>query len=591
MMDVDQVPLQQSSSGMQGVLSEVTNASQPYMEKIYLDNQAVVLEGLGEIRDLVIGHNKQKSNFIVLGIISRLVYLIDQPGTTMAIKTLSAEILGSLAQGIKENITRLLDNNTLQCMFTGLNQQEDPTLEGSLQFYETCIRCIRSIVISGSAYAQEKVVKMLPDVMERILKLIDVSFCTQECTCEIITACCKTAGHQEMFQDFRTLEYLTHLLFSGRDQVKAKATQALTALSYENIKVCTTLLALPAKDVFPGDRNNVMIVDQLSLMMSRCQKSQVQLHAACCFTNIYRTGILPTHFEHLISHKTLPCLVRMCDLGRRCSERVLGAQTLAYLIDSEPKLQRIAYVCDLLPEKLHQFLRPPAIHSAISAFIAASTDNLMVVKQLQEDALGKDELKTSAFLAYAALLSNEEDMRKSVADDNLVSQLATALGNNSEEVRVASIKCLLSLSRSVHVLRTFFQNQEIWIPVLELSKRANCSERETAALCALIANLLLEFSPCKEQLIAGGILERMLEWCKHTKSLDVIRNYLYALTNVLFRANTPEETDENKYEDRLEILEKIGVEKMRELVGFDDEVITIKILDIMCNVLTPVEVS
>ena len=30
---------------------------------------------------------------------------------------------------------------------------------------------------------------------------------------------------------------------------------------------------------------------------------------------------------------------------------------------------------------------------------------------------------------------------------------------------------------------------------------------------------------------------------------------------------------------------------MRELVGFDDEVITIKILDIMCNVLTPVEVS
>ena len=44
---------------------------QPYVQKLYNSDEIVVVEGLKQIKNFVIGNNKQKSNFIVLGVVQR----------------------------------------------------------------------------------------------------------------------------------------------------------------------------------------------------------------------------------------------------------------------------------------------------------------------------------------------------------------------------------------------------------------------------------------------------------------------------------------------------------------------------------------
>lgn len=57
--------------------------------------------------------------------------------------------------------------------------------------------------------------------------------------------------------------------------------------------------------------------------------------------------------------QVLPCLVRMCDSSCDCDVRVTGASTVAYLMEADPSLQRLALICEQFPKKLEQYFRRP----------------------------------------------------------------------------------------------------------------------------------------------------------------------------------------------------------------------------------------
>lgn len=63
-------------------------------------------------------------------------------------------------------------------------------------------------------------------------------------------------------------------------------------------------------------------------------------------------------------------------------------------------------------------------------------------------------------------------------------------------VQLAAAKCLHSLSRSVHQLRTTFQDNAVWKPLMKLLQEA--SEEVLKVASSVVCNLLLEFSPSKE---------------------------------------------------------------------------------------------
>lgn len=67
-----------------------------------------------------------------------------------------------------------------------------------------------------------------------------------------------------------------------------------------------------------------------------------------------------------LTFQTLPCLVRMCSKERLLEERVEGAETLAYLIETDVELQRIASITDHLIVMLADYFKYPSSVSAIT---------------------------------------------------------------------------------------------------------------------------------------------------------------------------------------------------------------------------------
>ena len=63
-------------------------------------------------------------------------------------------------------------------------------------------------------------------------------------------------------------------------------------------------------------------------------------------------------------------------------------------------------------------------------------------------------------------------------------------------VQLAAVTCLHSVSRSVQQLRTTFQDNAVWKPLMKLLQGA--SEEVLTVASSAVCNLLLEFSPSKE---------------------------------------------------------------------------------------------
>ena len=100
--------------------------------------------------------------------------------------------------------------------------------------------------------------------------------------------------------------------------------------------------------------------------MARDRPVEMQLTAARCLTYLHRAGAISAD-DGKILYKTLPCLVRMCRKESRTMEKVMGAETLAYLIEVDTELQRIASISDHLIQKLSLFLKEDAFKDLSNA--------------------------------------------------------------------------------------------------------------------------------------------------------------------------------------------------------------------------------
>merc|ERR1719188_1231360 len=80
-----------------------------------------------------------------------------------------------------------------------------------------------------------------------------------------------------------------------------------------------------------------------------------------------------------------------------------------------------------------------------------------------------NSMKSAAFKVFSALGANDEEIRKRIAQtENLMPSLVAALDDPDPELRKSAIRFLLSLSRSVQLLRTTFQDHPMWKPLLNI---------------------------------------------------------------------------------------------------------------------------
>ncbi|KAK2850342.1 hypothetical protein Q7C36_009125 [Tachysurus vachellii] len=528
------------------VLSEVTATSRHYVDRLFDPDPQKVLQGVIDMKNVVIGNNKQKANLIVLGAVPRLLYLLQQSSSSAELRTECAVVLGSLAMGTENNIKSLVDCHIIPTLLQGL-------LCPDLVFIEACLRCLRTVFISPVTPVQ--LLYTDPTVIPHLMSLLSRSQRTQEYITQIFSHCCKTPEHQTVLFNNGAIEKISPLLTSPSYKVRMQALKCFSVLAYENPQVSMTLV-------------NVLVDSELLSqvfvqMMQRDKPIEMQLTAAKCLTYMCRAGAIRTD-DNCIILKTLPCLVRMCSKDRLLEERVEGAETLAYLMEPDVELQRIASVTDHLVAMLADYFKYPSSVSAI-------TD----IKRLDHDLKHAHELRQAAFKLYASLGSNDEDIRKKITEtENMMDRIVSGLSESSIKVRIAAVRCLHSLSRSVQQLRTSFHDHAVWKPLMKLLQ--NAPDEVLVMASSTLCNLLLEFSPSKEPILESGVIDLL---CSLTQSdSTALRvNGIWALMNMAFQADQ---------KVKVEIMRALGTEQLFRLLSDPDANVLMKTLGLLRNLLS-----
>ncbi|KAE8580453.1 hypothetical protein XENTR_v10024436 [Xenopus tropicalis] len=575
------------------VLSEVTASSRHYVDRLFDPDPQKVLQGVIDMKNAVIGNNKQKANLIVLGAVPRLLYLLQQETSSTELKTECAVVLGSLSMGTENNVKSLLDCHIIPALLQGL-------LSSDLRFIEACLRCLRTVFTSPVTPVE--LLYTDASVIPHLMLLLSRSVYAQEYICQIFAHCCKGPDHQTILFNHGVVQNIAHLLTSVSYKVRMQALKCFSVLAFDNPQVSMTL----ANVLVDGELLPQIFVK----MLQRDKPIEMQLTAAKCLTYMCRAGSIRTD-DNCIVLKTLPCLVRMCSKERLLEVRVEGAETLAYLIEPDVELQRIASITDHLISMLADYFKYPSSVSAItdikrhqetgqpcidpeeaeprgtrdeSQCTAPSISHpvsqiqhgcLLTSEELDHDLKHAHELRQAAFKLYASLGANDEDIRKKIIEaEHMMDRIVNGLSETSVKVRLAAVRCLHSLSRSVQQLRTSFQDHAVWKPLMKVLQ--NAPDDILVVASSTLCNLLLEFSPSKEPILESGAVELL---CGLTLSENpALRvNGIWALMNMAFQADQKIKSD---------ILRGLSTEQLFRLLSDSDVNVLMKTLGLLRNLLS-----
>jgi len=176
------------------------------------------------------------------------------------------------------------------------------------------------------------------------------------------------------------------------------------------------------------------------------------------------------------------------------------------------------------------------------------------------------------------LAATDEDIRKKIIDtDDLMNQLNESLQeNNDVKLQMAAVGCLHSLSRSVQLLRTTFQDHPVWKPLISILESPTSSVDCMVLASSTLCNLLLEFSPSKEPIVDNGAIELLCQLThKYDPSLRL--NGVWGLMNMAFQSDQ---------RIKVQIITALGADQIFRLLSDSDINVVMKTLGLLRNLVT-----
>ncbi|CAB4061005.1 ARMC8 [Lepeophtheirus salmonis] len=484
------------------------------------------------LKSCLIGSNKQKHTVIEQGVVPRLIKLLIEPKTKPILKADVAVALGSIAKGNEDHLKVIIDSEVVPVLL-------DTILTNSLHHEnvtEACLRCLRTIFHHPDApvellYSNAKVVPHL-------ILLIPTHQITVP---SILTNACKSREHQNILATHSLVNYLHTLLCSPLSDVQLPALQCLAYLIFNNDHV--------AKIASNSSYKGVMLIDWIVTFLNRDKKVEIQLAAARCLSYLNRCGILQDD-DPKILYKALPCVIRMTKKEESIENRLLAAETLAYAVEVSAELQRIAAISNHLIPTISSFLWWEPETKKFSSLEQTKKNSAV------NETLAKD-MKRASFRVFASLVH--------------------ALEDPDAKLQMSAIGCLHSLSRSVQLLRTTFQDHPVWQPLMKMLSLPNSSSVESLIVASsTLCNLLLEFSPSKEHILDSGAIELL---CELTSRYEVqLRlNGVWGLMNMAFQAEQP---------IKVQIITSLQPDQIFRLLSDSDVKVVMKTLGLLRNLLS-----
>ncbi|UYV73697.1 ARMC8, partial [Cordylochernes scorpioides] len=169
---------------------------------------------------------------------------------------------------------------------------------------------------------------------------------------------------------------------------------------------------------------------------------------------------------------------------------------------------------------------------------------------------------------------SQQALQDIIETESLMEHIVSVLCDPSPGVRLAAVRCLHSLSRSVQQLRTTFQDHAVWRPLMDLCQ--NAPDDILGVASSTLCNLLLEFSPSKEPILERGAIELL---CRLTRKeqLSLRLNGVWALMNMAFQADQKVKS---------QILATLGTDQVFRLLSDPDLHVLMKTLGLLRNLLS-----
>ncbi|XP_041986727.1 armadillo repeat-containing protein 8-like isoform X2 [Aricia agestis] len=506
-------------------------SSRSYVDELYSTDPEKIIEALIALKNSVIGSNRQKSSVIQQGIVPRLLQLMSDDCLDPDIRLEATITIGSLAKGTHENVQALVEQKTAVYLVDLLKNIPIETKQA-----EACLCVLRSIFLH-----QPAPVSAIPHDMKVLSRLTQIAHegspTARSCTIRILSVWCAGPPEQDALCAAGACVAVAESLAAPPPRA-LPALDLLSAMCFENASVAQAALTTRH-----GDKT---IPELLMTLVSRDKPLPVAMAAARCLTFIHRAGALPADDSRVV-FGALPCLARLCTKDMPEDIRATAAETLAYLAEVDTSLQRLAAISNHLMSSLADI---------VNCSSAAA--------------------KQGAFKCFASLGANDEDIRKRIIETHgLMVHVVNGMNNPEPLVRLAAVRCLHSLSRSVQQLRTTFQDHCVWRPLMALLAAAPGAELLTVGSSTL-CNLLLEFSPAKEPMLDQGAVEMLCNLTRRPEAALRL-NGIWALMNMAFQA-------EQKVKQR--ILMCLGTEQMFRLLADPDTRVIMKTLGLLRNLLS-----
>jgi len=558
---------------------EVEASRASYIDNLYDSHEDKVSSAVVTLKNAVIGSQKQKDNIIEQGVLARLIHLLVDPEITTKIKTDVVYILGSITNGSDENIKSLNDVDVVNILLNGL-VSADPKLVCA------CLCCLQSLfqtksplpdvesqfepAVLGNGSLHYQVIYSDPNIVPHLINLMDSTATHQIAVCSIITACCKTSDQQNILVTAGVLQALSAVLTSHVTAVQLAGLQCLAEVVYANDNVAGMVM----NTSYQGKGLLSLVIH----FTGRENGVDIQLAAGRILTYLYRLMVLP-ETDSVILFRVLPCLVRMCMKEETTANRIVAADTLAYLIEVNADLQRVAAISNHLITSMASFLRwEPELQQRAGGMGGMTRLQLArLTRKLESRAASGKEMKRAAFRVFASLGANDEDIRKKIIDtEPLMDCVVTALDDSDASVQMAAIRCLHSLSRSVQLLRTTFQDHTVWEPLMKILSSQNAKVESLVVASSTLCNLLLEFSPSKERILESGAVD-MLCALTHKYDPSLRLNGVWGLMNMAFQA-----------EQRIksQIMTTLGTDQVFRLLSDTEIHVVMKTLGLLRNLLS-----
>lgn len=518
-------------------------------------------------------HNAQNSNLFQIQIQTLNSKLLHTKGA----------LLCTLSKGTALHVRYMIDFNAIQILIKKITHPNT-----SRPIIEICLRTLRSLF--QSEYAPINTiyethfagVPFIAYLLNMIAKSNDKSndksrlhnysnistdnWFIQECILNILASSCRTAIQQNILCQYSCISTISDLLLCDSVRVSKAGLNLLAQLCHGNKQVSKIAVDTRSKSLVTNYE-----VELLELLYNLLDKTETQLYAARCYTNLFRSDVLKLenrrHEEFV--HKSLKVLIRLCKKENHPLDRIEAAEILSYLIEQDGNLQKLSAICDHLIASLSDYLTFNLDN------LDRDLSNMYLLKEYKKEEV-ESRMKEAALKCFSSLAAQDEDVRKKIIEtESLMLITLNCLSDENPKVKLAALRCLHSLSRSVRQLQTAFTDHLIWVPlrgVLLSTTDDNILSVVSSTLC----NLLLEFSPSKPHFLDERVVETLCALTK--KEEDGLRlNGIWALMNLTYQA---------EQRLNLQVLACLGTDQIFNLLKDKNLNVVLKTLGLLRNVLS-----